>query len=109
MAVLDLHCSAGFSLAAVSGGFSFLERAGFSLRWLVLLQGTGSTARGLQLLWHMGFLVSRLVNPPGPGIKPMSPALAGGLLTTGPPGKSSRHLLKAFYVWGSGNTMISKT
>ena len=30
---------------------------------------------------------------PGPGIKPMSPALAGGFLTTGPPGKSqiSKH------------------
>ena len=26
----------------------------------------------------------------GPGIKPMSPALAGGFLTTGPPGKSSQ-------------------
>jgi len=25
---------------------------------------------------------------PGPGIKPVSPALQGGLLTTGPPGKS---------------------
>ena len=31
-------------------------------------------------------------NPPGPGIKPMSPALAGKSLTIGPPGnpKSSR-------------------
>ena len=28
-------------------------------------------------------------NPPWPGIKPSSPALAGGFLTTGPPGKSS--------------------
>ena len=27
---------------------------------------------------------------PRPGIKPMSPALAGGFLTTGPPGKSAR-------------------
>ena len=25
---------------------------------------------------------------PGPGLEPMSPALAGGLLTTAPPGKS---------------------
>ena len=25
---------------------------------------------------------------PGPGIKPVSPALAGGFLTTAPPGKS---------------------
>ena len=27
-------------------------------------------------------------DPPGPGIEPVSPALAGGFLTTGPPGKS---------------------
>ena len=25
---------------------------------------------------------------PGPGLEPMSPALAGGFLTTAPPGKS---------------------
>ena len=30
---------------------------------------------------------------PGPGLKPVSPALAGGFLTTAPPGKSlARHL-----------------
>ena len=27
-------------------------------------------------------------DPPGPGIESVSPALAGGFLTTGPPGKS---------------------
>ena len=27
-------------------------------------------------------------DPPGPGLEPMSPALAGGFLTTAPPGKS---------------------
>ena len=32
-------------------------------------------------------------NLPGQGIEPVSAALAGGLLTTGPPGKSSRSLL----------------
>ena len=31
---------------------------------------------------------------PGPGLKPVSPALAGGFLTTAPPGKSIKHLLK---------------
>ena len=28
---------------------------------------------------------------PGPGLKPVSPALAGGFLTTAPPGKHSLH------------------
>ena len=31
---------------------------------------------------------------PGPGLEPMSPALAGGFLTTVPPGKSCCHLFK---------------
>ena len=30
---------------------------------------------------------------PGPGLEPMSPALAGGFLTTVPPGKSEKPLL----------------
>ena len=33
---------AGFSLVAVSGGYSLLWCAGFSLQWLLLLQSTGS-------------------------------------------------------------------
>ena len=33
-------------------------------------------------------LAHSLWNPPGPGIKPMLPALAGGFLHTEPPGKS---------------------
>ena len=32
---------------------------------------------------------------PGPGLEPVSPALAGGFLTTAPPGKS-QHLLFIF-------------
>ena len=31
---------------------------------------------------------------PGPGLKPVSPALAGGFLTTAPPGKSHSFLLR---------------
>ena len=33
-------------------------------------------------------------NLPGPGIEPISSALAGGFLTTGPPGKSRTFILK---------------
>ena len=53
------------SLVAVIGSYSSLWRAGFSLQLL----------HGMQDL-------------PGSGIKPMSPVLVGGFLTTGPPGKS---------------------
>ena len=36
----------GFSLVAASGGYSLLQCAGFSLRWLLLLQSTGSRRAG---------------------------------------------------------------
>ena len=37
---------AGFSLAAVSGGYSSLRCVGFSLQWLLLLQSVGSRHTG---------------------------------------------------------------
>ena len=33
-------------------------------------------------------------DPPGPGIKPVSPALAGGFLTTAPPGKFLKKIIE---------------
>ena len=36
----------GFSLVAVSGGYSSLRCAGFSLQWLLLLRSTGSRRTG---------------------------------------------------------------
>ena len=40
-----------------------------------------------QKLWHTGPVHCGMWDPPGPRIKPMSPALASGLFTTGPPGR----------------------
>ena len=86
MAMLGLAAS-GFSLVAASRGCSSLRCSGYSLQWLLLwsmdsrmlrLSNCGSQA---QLPWGMWDL-------PAPGIGPMSPALAGRFLTTGPPGKS---------------------
>ena len=37
---------------------------------------------------------------PGPGLEPVSPALADGFLTTGPPGKPTPDLLnQKFWRW----------
>ena len=56
----------------------------------------GLSSRGLRALerrlssygaWAQ--LLRGMWDPPGPGIEPVSPALAGGFLTTAPPGKSS--------------------
>ena len=41
---------------------------------------------------------------PRPGIEPVSPALAGGLLTTGPPGKSPRDASKHSICTGQHST-----
>ena len=59
LAALGLHCF--ISLVAAIGDCSLL-------RWLLLLQSTGSRAHQFEWLWHP------------------SSALAGGFLTTGPPG-----------------------
>ena len=50
------------------------------------LSNCGSWAQLLRGMWDL----------PGPGLEPMSPALAGGLSTTAPPGKPSSHFLKIF-------------
>ena len=53
---------------------------------VVIVCGLSSCGARAQLLCSMWDL-------PGPGIEPLSPALAGGFLTTAPPGKS---LFKCF-------------
>ena len=79
-------------------GLSSLQRTGFSLQWLLLLRSTGSRRSGFSMLWHVGLVImvhglscsAACGNFPGPGIEPMSPALAQGFLTTGSPEKSQR-------------------
>ena len=84
----------GLSLVAASGGYSSLQCMGFSLRWLLLLQSTGCRHAGsvvvacrLSSCGAWASLLRGMWDPPGPGLEPVSPALAGGFLTTVPPGK----------------------
>ena len=51
--------------------------------WFQLL---GSRAQA-QYLWRMGFIALRMWDLLGPGMDPVSPALAGGSFTTEPPGQ----------------------
>ena len=105
------------SLVEASGDYSSLQCMGFSLQWLLLLRSMGSrhagfsscstqasvaarrlsscgaqaavvVACGLSSCGAQAYLLHGTWDLPGPGIKPVSPALAGGLLTTAPPGKS---------------------
>ena len=78
----------GLSLVVGGRGYSSCSArashfGGFSLQSI-----PGSRARAQQL-WHMwAWLPRGLWDLPGPGITPMSRALAGGFLTTEPPEKS---------------------
>ena len=87
------------SLVAASGGYSSLRCVGFSLGWLLLLWSTGSRRMGFSSCGSQGlerrlsscgaraWLLCGMWDLPGPGLEPGSPALAGGFLTTAPPGK----------------------
>ena len=87
----------GLSLVATSGGYSLLWCVGFSLQWLLSLWSMGSrhagfSSYGSQALEHRlsrvrAQFLHGIWDLPGPGLKPVSPALAGGFLTTAPPGK----------------------
>ena len=95
----------GLPLVAASGGYSSLQHVGFSLQWLLLLQSTGSrhvgfSSCGSWALEHRlnscdtrAYLLRGMWDLPRPGLEPMSPALAGGFLTTVPPEKSLFQLL----------------
>ena len=97
--VRSLLLHAGFLLIVASGDYSLLQCAGFSLRWLLLLRSTGSRLMGFSsygawaLECRLGScgvraqLLHGMWDLPGPGLEPVSPALAGGFLTTAPLGK----------------------
>ena len=77
----------GLSLVVASGGHSSSRCAGLSLSWPLVaehrlqmcrLSNCGSRAQLLRGMWDL----------PRPGLDPVSPALAGRLSTTVPPGKS---------------------
>ena len=87
----------GLSLAVASRGCSSLWCAGFSLRWLLLLESTGCRHAGSVIVVHglsscgarsverrlsscgaRTQLLRGMWDLPGPGLEPVSPALAGG-------------------------------
>ena len=98
----------GLSLVAASRGYCSLRFAGFSLWWFSCcgaqalgawasvvcgvrpqqLWLAGSRAQAQQL-WHTGFIALRHVGSSRTRDRTCVPALAGGFLTTAPPGKSA--------------------
>ena len=84
----------GLPLVSASGGCSSSRRTCSLLRWLLLWGSltVGFSSRGTQAWLPLGRW-----NLPRPRIELVSPALAGGFLTTGPPGKSPKYF-KLIYV-----------
>ena len=74
----------GLSIVAMSKGYSSLGWKGFSLWWLFLLRYMGSVI----VVHRLSCLEACRIFPDQGSVEPVSPALAGGFLIIGPPGKS---------------------
>ena len=83
----------GLSLVAASGGHSSSRCAGLSPSWPLLLRSTGSRCAGSVNCGSRAQLLRGMWDLPRPGLEPVSPALAGRVSTTAPPGKAPGFLL----------------
>ena len=98
LAVLGLHCcpcafsSCGEKGATLCCGARAYHCSGFSCcgAWALGARASVVVACGLSSCGARAQLLHSTWDLPGPGIEPMSPALAGGFLTTASPGKSPR-------------------
>ena len=100
LTILDLCFCIGLSLVVTSEDYSPLWCTGFLLWWLLLLQSMGSRHTGFHsyILWLSSCssqtkLLCSMCDLPGPGIDLVSPAVAGGSLNSGLPGKSKNFLI----------------
>ena len=94
------HCArslllwVGFLQLQWAGATLWLWCESFSWQLLLLLQ-TGSGCLGSVVVAHeLSCSATYGILVPRSGMEPMSPTLAGGFLTTGPPGKPKGHILK---------------
>ena len=97
MAVLGLCCYTGFSLVVASGGNPLVAAGGLLTAVALLVaehRHSGFSSCGSQALEHefnscatWAQLRCSMWGLPGLGMEPVSPALAGRFLITGPPGK----------------------
>ena len=104
LAALGLRCCAQAFSSCSEQGLLVVAVHGLLIGWLLLLQSTGSRRvgfsscgsraieRSLSSCGPRAWFLRGMWDLPGPGLKPVSPALAGGFLTTVPPGKPRKLL-----------------
>ena len=81
--------------ASRCGGFSRCRTQALGT-WASVVAALGLSSTGSVVVAH-GLVALQLVESSGPGMKPMSPAPAGGLLSAAPPGKSSVLTFEIFF------------
>ena len=114
LVVLGLHCCMwAFSRHSEQGLFSScsawaLHRGGFSCcrAWALDAQASVVPAHGLSSCGTWALVAHAMWNRPGPGIKPMSPALAGGFPSSVPPGKLSFKYCYPPSIWTQFQTQL---
>ena len=84
----------GLSLVVASGDLSSSRCAGLSLSQPLSLRSTGFRRAGSVICGSRAQLLRGMRDLPRPGLKPVSPALAGRFSTTAPPGKPNSSFLK---------------
>ena len=97
MTVLALHCCVFFQLQTVEAAlwlWFFIVVASLGEHRLWGTQALVAAVRGLSSCGAWASLFHGMRAPPAPGIKPASPALAGGLFITESPGKPWSPLIR---------------
>ena len=93
MAVLSLRfCARAFSSCGKRGPLFIAVRGPLTIAASLVAEHRLQTRR-LSSCGSRAQLPRGMWDPPRPGLEPVSPALAGGLPTTAPPGKPARCFL----------------
>ena len=100
IAALGLRCCARAFSSCSELGLLFVAEHELQAPRLQQLWHVGSVvvAHGLSSCGAQAQLLHSMWDFPAPGIKPVSPALAGGFLTTEPPEKSHKQILNIFFL-----------
>ena len=89
--------------ASYCGGFSCCRARALGTRASVVVAHrlssccSGALEHRLSSCGAQPYLLCGMWDLPGPGLKPVSPALAGGFLTTAPPGKPWRYFYNSLF------------